>query len=66
MHTDSVPVVSIQFSSQGARVKQISQSRNRNRNLHISKAPLKSQAQSTSLFMSAATNKSACPKGSPG
>jgi len=33
------------------------------RHLKISRAPLKSQAQGTSLFMSAATNQRGCPKG---
>jgi len=37
----------------------------RNRNLTISRAPLKSQGQGTSLFTSAATNQRGCPKGSP-
>ena len=36
-------------------------SRNRNRNLQTSKAPLKS----TSLFTSAASNQRGCPKNSP-
>jgi len=36
-----------------------------NRNLRISRAPLKSQAhQGTSLLMSAAMNQRGCPKGS--
>src|SRR6218665_2596532 len=38
---------------------------NRNRKLQISKAPLKSQAQGTSLFTSAASNQKAFPKNSP-
>jgi len=38
---------------------------NRNHNLRISKAPLKSQAhQGTSLFTSGVTNQRGCPKGS--
>jgi len=38
----------------------------RNRNLGISRAPLKSQEyQGTSLFTSTATNQRGCPKGSP-
>src|SRR6218665_3012849 len=37
----------------------------RNRNLQTSKAPLKSQAQSTSLFTSAASNQRGFPKSSP-
>jgi len=36
--------------------------RNCNRNLRISKAPLESQAQGTSLFTSAAWNQRSCPK----
>ena len=35
---------------------------NRNRNLNISIVPLKSRAQGTSLFTSAATNQRDCPK----
>src|SRR6218665_1549411 len=35
-------------------------SRDRNRNLHTSKAPLGSKAQGTSLFTSAATNQRGC------
>ena len=38
--------------------------RNRNRNLQTSKAPFESQAQSTSLFTSAAYNQRGCPKDS--
>src|SRR6218665_1229809 len=38
---------------------------NRNRNLQTSKAPLKSQAQGTSLFTSAASNQRGFPKNSP-
>ena len=38
---------------------------NRNRKLQISKAPLKSQAQGTSLFTSAASNQRGSPKKSP-
>ena len=38
---------------------------NRNRKLHTSKAPLKSQAQGTSLFTSAASNQRGFPKNSP-
>ena len=37
----------------------------RNRNLQTSKAPLKSQAQGTILFTSAASNQRGCPKNSP-
>src|SRR6218665_1294184 len=37
---------------------------NRNRNLQTSKAPLKSQAQGTSLFTSAASNQRGFPKNS--
>jgi len=40
--------------------------RNRNRNLQASKAPLESQAKSTSLLTNDATNQRDCPKGSPG
>ena len=36
-----------------------------NRNLQTSKAPLKSQAQGTSLFTSAASNQRGFPKNSP-
>ena len=36
-----------------------------NRNLKISKSPLKSQAQGTSLFTSAASNKRGYPEDSP-
>ena len=36
-----------------------------NRNLQTSKVPLKSQAQGTSLFTSAASNQRGCPKNSP-
>jgi len=36
-----------------------------NRNLQTSKVPLKSQAQGTSLFTSAAQNQRGCPKDSP-
>src|SRR6218665_3010237 len=39
--------------------------RNRNRKLQTSKAPLKSQAQGTSLFTSAASNQRGFPKNSP-
>src|SRR6218665_3977957 len=39
--------------------------RNRNRKLQTSKAPLKSQAQGTSLFTSAASNQRCVPKNSP-
>src|SRR6218665_779039 len=39
--------------------------RNRNRKLQTSKAPLKSQAQGTSLFTSAASNQRVFPKNSP-
>src|SRR6218665_2511614 len=39
--------------------------RNLNRNLQTSKAPLKSQAQGTSLFTSAASNQRGFPKNSP-
>src|SRR6218665_3384753 len=39
--------------------------RNRNRKLQTSKAPLKSQAQGTSLFTSAASNQWGLPKNSP-
>src|SRR6218665_485039 len=39
--------------------------RNRNRNLQTSKAPLKSQAQGTSLFTSATSNQRGFPKNSP-
>jgi len=39
--------------------------RNRNRKLQTSKAPLKSQAQDTSLFTSAASNQRGFPKNSP-
>src|SRR6218665_3018455 len=39
--------------------------RNRNRKLQTSKAPLKSQAQGTSLFMSAASNQRGFPKNNP-
>jgi len=35
------------------------------RNLQTSKAPLKSQAQSISLFTSAASNQRGCPEDSP-
>src|SRR6218665_3193482 len=38
---------------------------NRNRKLQTSKAPLKSQAQDTSLFTSAASNQRGFPKNSP-
>src|SRR6218665_4080433 len=38
---------------------------NRNRKLQTSKAPLKSQAQGTSLFTSAASNQRGFPKNSP-
>ena len=38
---------------------------NRNRQLQTSKAPLKSQAQGTSLFTSAASNQRGFPKNSP-
>src|SRR6218665_733631 len=38
---------------------------NRNRKLQTSKVPLKSQAQGTSLFMSAASNQRGFPKNSP-
>src|SRR6218665_3678460 len=40
----------------------LSVSHNRNRKLQISKAPLKSQAQDTSLFTSAASNQRGFPK----
>src|SRR6218665_576789 len=43
----------------------ISINRNRNRKLQISKAHLKSQAQGTSLFTSAASNHRGFPKHSP-
>src|SRR6218665_4153892 len=48
-------------------VNLICQNRNRNRNrkLQTSKAPLKSQAQGTSLFTSAASNQRGFPKNSP-
>ena len=36
-----------------------------NHNLQTSKAPLKSQAQGTSLFTSAASNQRGCPRNSP-
>src|ERR1043165_7333646 len=36
--------------------------RHRNCNLQISKAPLESQAQSTSLFTSAASSQTGCPR----
>src|SRR6218665_817530 len=39
--------------------------RNSNRKIQISKAPLKSQAQGTSLFTSAASNQRVFPKNSP-
>jgi len=39
-----------------------SRNRNRNRKLQTSKAPLKSQAQGTSLFTSAASNQRCFPK----
>src|SRR6218665_2569798 len=39
--------------------------RNRNRKIQTSKAPLKSQAQGTSLFTSAASNQRGFPKNSP-
>jgi len=39
--------------------------RNRSRNLQTSKAPLKRQSQSTSLFTSAASNQRGCSKNSP-
>ena len=39
--------------------------RNRNRKLQTSKAPLKSQAQGTSLFTSATSNQRSFPKNSP-
>src|SRR6218665_3702476 len=39
--------------------------RNRNRKLQTSKAPLKSQAQGTSLFTSAASNQRGFPKNIP-
>src|SRR6218665_131757 len=39
--------------------------RNRNRKLQTSKAPLKSQAQGTSLFTSAVSNQRGFPKNSP-
>src|SRR6218665_83905 len=39
--------------------------RNRNRKLQTSKAPLKSQAQGTSLFTTAASNQMGFPKNSP-
>jgi len=39
--------------------------RNRNRKLQTSKAPLKSQAQGTSLFTSAASEQRGFPKNSP-
>src|SRR6218665_520449 len=39
--------------------------RNRNRKLPTSKAPLKSQAQGTGLFTSAASNQRGFPKNSP-
>ena len=39
--------------------------RNRNHKLQTSKAPLKSQAQGTSLFTSAASNQRGFPKNSP-
>ena len=39
-----------------------SRNRNRNRKLQTSKAPLKSQAQGTSLFTSAASNQRGFPK----
>src|SRR6218665_3109310 len=42
-----------------------SRNRNRNRKLQTSKAPLKSQAQGTSLFTSAASNQRGFPKNSP-
>ena len=35
---------------------------NRNRNLQISKAPLESQAQGTSLLTSAASSQKGCPR----
>jgi|SRR6218665_844818 len=38
---------------------------NHNRNLQISKAPLKSQLQYTSLFTSAVSNQRDCPEDSP-
>ena len=38
---------------------------NRNRKLQTSKAPLKSEAQGTSLFTSAASNQRGFPKNSP-
>jgi len=36
-----------------------------NRNLKLARAPLKSQAQGTSLFTRSATNLKGCPKGTP-
>src|SRR6218665_3427536 len=43
----------------------LGRNRNRNRKLQTSKAPLKSQAQGTSLFTSAASNQRGFPKNSP-
>src|SRR6218665_1823843 len=43
----------------------IFENQNRNHKLQISKAPLKSQAQGTSLFTSATSNQRGFPKNSP-
>src|SRR6218665_1102910 len=47
------------------RPSHLRRNRNRNRKLQTSKAPLKSQAQGTSLFTSAASNQRGFPKNSP-
>ena len=48
-----------------AEIRSMRKDRNRNRKLKTSKAPLKSQAQGTSLFTSAASNQRGFPNNSP-
>ena len=54
--------MTIEFCAQLIKMSHFYRNRNRNRKLQTSKAPLKSQAQGTSLFTSAASNQRGFPK----
>ena len=54
-------LANVNFHQSAAKMRQ--QLSLHNRNLKSSRAPLKSQVQSTSLYMSAVTNQRGCPKG---
>src|SRR6218665_3752857 len=62
MYSDMEMIMLVSLNAKSGRTRS---NRNRNRKLQTSKAPLKGQAQGTSLFTSATSNQRGFPKNSP-